>query len=163
MMAQELGLSPSAQRTLRLAALLHDVGKICIPDDILGKSGKLTPEEFAVIKHHVSIAENLIVDVPNAEEVRKIARHHHERFDGSGYPDALQGEGIPYPARILAVADAFSAMTLDRPHRNALSRDDAYAELQRVAGSQLDPRLVKAFGRFVEASEDRPTASPAAI
>ncbi|MEE8347711.1 MAG: HD domain-containing phosphohydrolase, partial [Dehalococcoidia bacterium] len=90
-------------------------------------------------------------------------RHHHERFDGSGYPDALQGEDIPYPARILAVADAFSAMTLDQPHRNALSRDDAYAELQRVAGGQLDPRLVKAFGRVVAASEDRPTASPAAI
>ena len=161
MLAQEMSVSPSAQRTIRLAALLHDIGKICIPDDILRISGRLTDEQFAVIKHHVSIAENLIVDVPNAQEVRKIARHHHERFDGSGYPDALVGEEIPYLARILAVADAFSAMTLDRPHRNALSRDDAFAELQRVAGAQLDPRLVKSFGRVVAALKDKPAASPA--
>ena len=161
MLAQEMGLSPSAQRIIRLAALLHDVGKICIPDDILRKPGKLTVEEFAVIKHHASIAEDLIVDVPNAGEVRKVARHHHERFDGSGYPDGLQGEEIPYPARILAVADAFSAMTLDRPHRKGLSRDEASAELQRVAGTQLDSHLVKAFGRALATADDE-LAVPAA-
>jgi len=154
MLAQEIGLSPSAQRTLRLGALLHDVGKICIPDDILRKPGQLTPEEFAVIKHHVSIAEHLIVDVPNAEEVREIARHHHERFDGSGYPDGLRGEEIPHLARILAVGDAFSAMTLDRPHRKGLPREEAYAELQRVTGAQLDPDLVQAFGRALTALEE---------
>ncbi len=154
MLAQEIGLSPSAQRTLRLGALLHDVGKICIPDDILRKPGQLTPEEFAVIKHHVSIAEHLIVDVPNAEEVREIARHHHERFDGSGYPDGLRGEEIPHLARILAVGDAFSAMTLDRPHRTGLPQEEAYAELQRVAGAQLDPDLVQAFGRVMTAPEE---------
>jgi diguanylate cyclase (GGDEF)-like protein/putative nucleotidyltransferase with HDIG domain len=154
MLAQEIGLSPSAQRTVRLAALLHDVGKICIPDDILRKRGELTPEEFAVIKHHVSIAEHLIVDVPDAEEVRDIARHHHEHFDGSGYPDGLWGEEIPYLARIMAVGDAFSAMTLDRPHRAGLSREEACAELQRVAGSQLDPDLVQAFGRALRAQEE---------
>jgi diguanylate cyclase (GGDEF)-like protein len=154
MLAQEIGLSPSAQRTLRLAALLHDVGKICIPDDILRKPGQLTPEEFAVIKHHVSIAEHLIVDVPSAEEVREITRHHHEHFDGSGYPDGLQGEQIPHLARILAVGDAFSAMTLDRPHRKGLPREEAHAELQRVAGTQLDPDLVQAFGRALTALEE---------
>jgi putative nucleotidyltransferase with HDIG domain len=163
MLAQEIGLSPSAQRTLRLAALLHDVGKICIPDDILRKPGELTAEEFAVIKHHVSIAENLIVDVPNAEEVREIARHHHERFDGSGYPDGLRGEEIPFLARVLALADAFSAMTLDRPYRQGLSSDDAYAELQRVAGAQLDPELVKAFGRVIAAPQDEAAVSIAPI
>jgi diguanylate cyclase (GGDEF)-like protein len=159
MLAQEIGLSPSAQRTLRLAALLHDVGKICIPDDILRKPGQLTPEEYAVIKHHVSIAEHLIVDVPNAEEVREIARHHHEHFDGSGYPDGLQGQKIPHLARILAVGDAFSAMTLDRPHRKGLPREEAYAELRRVAGNQLDPNLVQAFGQALTALEEDPAVS----
>ncbi len=163
MLAQEIGLSPSAQRTVRLAALLHDVGKICIPDDILRKRGQLTAEEFAVIKHHVSIAEHLIVDVPNAEEVREIARHHHEHFDGSGYPDGLRGEEIPYLARILAVGDAFSAMTLDRPYREGLPREEAYAELQRVADTQLDPDLVQAFGRALRALEEDLTASPTLI
>jgi diguanylate cyclase (GGDEF)-like protein/putative nucleotidyltransferase with HDIG domain len=159
MLAQEIGLSPSAQRTLRLAALLHDVGKICIPDRILHKPGALTADEFEVIKHHVSIAENLIVDVPDAEEVRTIARHHHERFDGSGYPDGIRGEEIPFLARILALADAFSAITLDRPYRRGLARDEAYAEIQRVAGTQLDPELVKSFRRVVAALEDEPVAA----
>jgi len=163
MLAQEIGLSPSAQRTLRLAALLHDVGKICIPDHILHKPGELTADEFEVIKHHVSIAEDLIVDVPDAEEVRTIARHHHERFDGSGYPDGIQGEEIPFLARILALADAFSAITLDRPYRRGLARDEAYAELQRVAGTQLDPELVKSFGRVVAALEDEPAAVAASF
>jgi diguanylate cyclase (GGDEF)-like protein len=158
-LAQEIGLSPSAQRTLRLAALLHDVGKICIPNHILHKPGELTADEFEVIKHHVSIAEDLIVDVPDAEEVRTIARHHHERFDGSGYPDGLRGEEIPFLARILALADAFSAITLDRSYRRGLDRDEAYAELQRVAGTQLDPELVKSFGRVVVALEDEPVAT----
>jgi diguanylate cyclase (GGDEF)-like protein/putative nucleotidyltransferase with HDIG domain len=163
MLAQEIGLSPSAQRTLRLAALLHDVGKICIPDDILRKPGPLTPEEFAVIKHHVSIAEHLIVDVPNAREVREIARHHHERFDGSGYPDGLRGEAIPHLARLLAVGDAFSAMTLDRPHRKGLPGEEAYAELQRVAGSQLDPDLVQAFDRVLTAVKEELAVSATLI
>ncbi len=154
MLAQEIGLSPSAQRTLRLAALLHDVGKICIPDDILRKPRQLTPEEFAVIKHHACMAEHLIVDVPGAEEVREMVRHHHEHFDGSGYPDGLQGEQIPHLARILAVGDAFSAMTLDRPHRKGLPREEAHAELQRVAGTQLDPDLVQAFGRALTTLEE---------
>ena len=149
LLAQELGVSPSAQRILRLAALLHDVGKIGIPDDILRKPGSLSPEEFAIIKHHVNIAGHLIVDIPNAEEVRKLALHHHERWDGSGYPDGLKGEQIPYLARILAVADAFSAVTLNRPHRRSLPYREAYQELRRVAGTQLDPDLVKAFGRVV--------------
>ena len=116
-----------------------------------------------MIKHHVSIAEDLIVDVPDAEEVRMIARHHHERFDGSGYPDGLRGEGIPLLARILALADAFSAITLDRPYRRGLARDEAYAELQRVAGTQLDPELVKSFGRVVVALEDEPVSAAAAF
>jgi diguanylate cyclase (GGDEF)-like protein/putative nucleotidyltransferase with HDIG domain len=151
-LAEELGLSPSAQRTLRLAALLHDVGKVGIPDEILRKTGALSAEEFTVIRHHVTLAENLIVDVPNADEVRKLVRHHHERYDGSGYPDGLRGEAIPQLARILAVADAYCAMTLDRPYRRGLSTHGAYAELQRVAGAQLDPEMVEAFERVLVAT-----------
>ncbi len=116
-----------------------------------------------MIKHHVSIAENLIVDIPNADEVREIARHHHERFDGSGYPDGLKGEEIPFLARVLALVDAFSAMTLDRPDRNGLPREEAYAELQRVAGAQLDPELVKAFRRVITAPVDATAVSSAPI
>ncbi len=158
MLAQELGLSPAVQRTLRLAALLHDVGKIGVPDDILRKPGPLAPQEFDIVKHHVSIAGHLIVDLPNAEEIRTLVLHHHERWDGGGYPDGLKGEEIPYLARILAVADAFSAITLSRPHRPALPQRQAYGELKRVAGSQLDPDLVKAFGRLVRGLLQEPAA-----
>lgn len=161
LLGQEIGLSPTAQRVLRLASLLHDVGKICIPDHILRKSTRLTGPEFAVIRHHVAIAQHLIVDVPNAVEVRTLALHHHERFDGRGYPDGLRGEAIPYLARVLAVADAFSAITLDRPYRRGLPPQEAYAELQRVAGSQLDPQLVEVFGRVVaRLLEDAPVVAP---
>jgi diguanylate cyclase (GGDEF)-like protein len=144
-LAGHLGLSPTAQRTLRLAALLHDVGKIAVPDDILRKPGPLTEQEFRVVKHQLNIAKHLIVDLPNADEVRSLVLMHHERWDGSGYPCGLKGDGIPYLARILAVADAYSAITLDRPYRAALSQEDALAELRRVAGTQLDPRLVDAL------------------
>jgi diguanylate cyclase (GGDEF)-like protein len=165
LLAQEMGATPASQRTLRLAALLHDVGQIGIPEEILRKPGGLTEEEFAVIKHHVTIAERLIVDVPNAPEVRELVRHHHERYDGGGYPDGLRGKQIPRPARMLAVADAFSAMTLDRPYRLGLSPARAYAELRRVAGSQLDPELVKTFGRVLarlerEAASYAPASAP---
>ena len=156
-LARVLRLDQQRCRTLRLAALLHDVGKIGIPDDILRKPGPLTPDEFAIVKHHVNIAGHLIVGIPCAAEVRDIALHHHERWDGSGYPDGLKGEAIPYLARLLAVADAFAAVTMDRPHSPSLSPRAAYAELRRVAGSQLDPQLVVAFGAVVEGLlRDRP-------
>jgi diguanylate cyclase (GGDEF)-like protein len=165
-LAQQLGLSPSAQRTLRLAALLHDVGKVGIPDGILRKPGPLSAEEFEVIKHHISIADHLIVDIPNADEVRKLVRSHHERWDGGGYPQGLKDEEIPYLARILSVADAFSAITLDRPYRRRLPDDEACAELERAAGTQLDPDLVRSFSETVRrlAGESVPQdlATPAA-
>jgi diguanylate cyclase (GGDEF)-like protein len=163
MLAQEVGISPSAQRSLRLAALLHDVGKIGVPDGILGKAGRLSPDEFAVVKHHVNIAHQLIVDIPNAEEVRRLVLHHHERWDGSGYPDGLKGREIPYFARLLAVADAFSAITLERPYRHRLPLADGYDELQRVAGTQLDPQLVEAFGRVVRRLSNDRAREPTAI
>ncbi len=156
LLAQKLGLSPSVQRTLRLAGLLHDVGKIGVPEDILRKPGPLNEGEFEIIKHQVSIAGHLIVDIPNADDVRRVVRHNHERWDGGGYPDGLKGDEIPYLARILAVADAYAALTLDRPYRGGVPGDQAYSELQAAAGTQLDPDLVRAFAGAVppEAKEE---------
>ncbi|HSP54452.1 MAG TPA: diguanylate cyclase, partial [Dehalococcoidia bacterium] len=111
-LARHLGLSATAQKTLRLAALLHDVGKIGVPESLLGKPGPLEAHEFEMIKHQLNIAEHLIVDIPNAREVRDLVMLHHERWDGTGYPRGLSGERIPYLARLLAVADIFAALTL---------------------------------------------------
>jgi HD-GYP domain-containing protein (c-di-GMP phosphodiesterase class II) len=140
-----LDLSPTAMRTLRLAALLHDVGKIGVPDSVLRKPGPLSDAEYEVVKHQVNIAEHLIVDIPNAHEVRSLVLLHHERWDGKGYPRGLSGEQIPYLARILTVADAFSAITLDRPYRQGLAVRDALREIRRAAGTQFDPALVEVF------------------
>lgn len=145
LLAQRLGLSPSAQRTLRLAGLLHDVGKIAIPEAILRKPGPLTDWEFEIVKHQMDLASHLIADIPNAAEVRRVVRHAHERWDGAGYPGQLQGEEIPYLARILAVADAYAAITMDRPYRPGAPEQQAYQELLAAAGTQLDPDLVQAF------------------
>lgn len=153
MLAQELGYSQQVQKTLRIAGLVHDAGKICIPDRVLRKPGPLTPGEYETVKHHVVIAEHLLVDLPNLDQVRDAALNHHERFDGTGYPRALKGEHIPLLGRIMALADAFSAMILDRPYRKGRTISEALAELERCAGTQLDPELVKAFVRAVERRE----------
>jgi diguanylate cyclase (GGDEF)-like protein len=153
MLAQELGHSEQVQKTLRIAGLVHDVGKICIPDRILRKPGPLTPGEYEIVKHHVAIAAHLIVDLPNLDQVRDAALNHHERLDGTGYPYALKGEQIPVLGRIMAVADAFSAMILDRPYRKGRTVREALAELERCAGTQLDPELVRAFVRAVDRRE----------
>ena len=153
MLAQELGYSQQVQKTLRIAGLVHDVGKICIPDRVLRKPGPLTPGEYEIVKHHVVIADHLLVDLPNLDQVRDGALNHHERFDGTGYPRALKGEHIPLLGRIMAIADAFSAMILERPYRKGRTVREALEELERCAGTQLDPELVRAFVRAVERCE----------
>ncbi|GAF85144.1 unnamed protein product, partial [marine sediment metagenome] len=153
MLAQELGHSEQVQKTLRIAGLVHDAGKICIPDRVLRKPGPLTTGEYEIVKHHVVIAEHLLVDLPNLDQVRDAALNHHERFDGTGYPRALKGEQIPLLGRIMAIADAFSAMILDRPYRKGRTIREALAELERCAGTQLDPELVEAFARAVDRRE----------
>ena len=153
MLAQELGHSEQVQKTLRIAGLVHDAGKICIPDRVLRKPGPLTPGEYEIVKHHVVIAGHLLVDLPNVDQIRDAALNHHERFDGTGYPKALKGERIPLLGRIMAIADAFSAMILDRPYRKGRTAREALAELERCAGTQLDPELVEAFARAVERQE----------
>lgn len=143
--AQSLGLSTAAQQTIAVAALLHDVGKIGVPDDILRKPGHLTAAEFGAIRQHPDMGANIVGAVPGFEEALGAIRHHHERWDGNGYPFGLVGAEIPLPARILAVADAYSAMTADRPYRKGMPPQKARQILNEGAGTQWDPRCVRAF------------------
>ncbi len=150
--ARALGLPMAEQRTLRLAGLLHRVGRFGIPDDIARKPGPLSDDEFEVVKHQLGMAAHLIVDVPHSDAVRKVIQYHHERWDGAGYPKGLKDEEIPYLARVFAIADAFSAITLDRSYRPALPLQAACDELRRVSGTQLDPNLVPAFVEVIGGS-----------
>jgi diguanylate cyclase (GGDEF)-like protein len=151
-----MGLDAQMRRTLHLAGLLHDVGKIGIPDDILRKPGRLTAEEFAIVKQHVALGDAMVRDLPDIEVVRAGIRHHHEAWNGKGYLDHLEGEEIPLVARILAVADAYSAMTTTRPYRKALSVEEALRRLGDVAGTQLEERLVRIFIEGIETAADPP-------
>jgi len=155
-LAERLGLPEDVRTTLRIAALLHDVGKIGVPDDILRKPGKLTPREFEILKQHVALGDLIVRDLPDIEQVRAGVRYHHERWDGEGYLVGLAGADIPLVARVLAVGDAFSAMTTTRPYRKALSAEAALDELRSVAGSQLDADLVAAFVQGMETDSAAP-------
>jgi len=141
-MAEALGLSDEEQRSIRIAGLLHDVGKIGVPENVLRRPEGLEPAERAIIERHVEIGELLIRDVPYAKSVREAVGAHHERWDGNGYPKGLRGADIPLGGRILAVADTFSAVTSRRPYRDARSRAEARTILLEARGSQLDPELV---------------------
>jgi diguanylate cyclase (GGDEF)-like protein len=154
--AERLGLPDEMQKSLRIAALLHDVGKIGVPDDILRKPGRLTPYEYEIVKQHVALGDLIVRDVPDVELIREGVRYHHERWDGQGYMVGLEGENIPQIARILAVADAFSAMTTSRPYRKALPAERALDELRLAAGSQLDGQLVEVFVTGMELDPDAP-------
>ena len=155
-LADRLGLPPEWRRTLHLAGLLHDIGKIGIPDTILRKPGPLEESEHAIVQQHVALGHMIVRDLPHLELVRAGVRFHHEHWDGGGYLEGLQGEDIPPVARILAVADAFSAMTTSRPYRKALAVREALTRLEDAAGSQLDPRLVTAFVTGMETAADAP-------
>jgi len=139
----ELGLEPKALKRLELGALFHDIGKLGIPSEILTKSGPLSPRERAVIETHPILGERILAPIEQLEEVRRIVRACHERFDGTGYPDKLAGEAIPIESRIIFVCDAFHAMTTDRPYRRALSVDVARTRLEEGAGWQFDPAVVE--------------------
>jgi diguanylate cyclase (GGDEF)-like protein len=154
MLAGMLGLEPELVDAVRRAGLLHDVGKIGIPDAILRKPSRLTAAEYEVVKQHVALGHLLVRDARTSDHVRLGIRHHHERWDGKGYLDRLAGEDIPLVARILGVADAFSAMTSTRPYRKALSFRDAIRRLEDAAGSQLDASMVKIFVSQIEAVEE---------
>ncbi len=154
--ARRLGLDEEFQSTVRLAGLLHDVGKIGIPDGILRKPGQLTEDEADVVKQHVALGDAIVRDLPNIEMVRAGIRHHHERWDGNGYLHGLEEESIPLIARILSVADVFSAMTTTRPYRKALPLTEALKRLGDAAGTQLDELLVTTFISGIETAADAP-------
>jgi HD-GYP domain-containing protein (c-di-GMP phosphodiesterase class II) len=144
-MGRRRRLRPRALRDLVYAAEIHDIGKVGIPDAILLKDGKLTAKEWEVIRGHSEWGAELVQRIPGLERVAMIVRHHHERYDGDGYPAGLAGEDIPLESRVLAVADAFVAMTEDRPYRIALSERAAADELLACSGTQFDPMVVDAL------------------
>jgi putative nucleotidyltransferase with HDIG domain len=144
-LAEAAGLGESAVESIEGGALLHDIGKIAIPDRVLFKPAKLDPDERAIIESHPAVGADLLANVPAMEDVTRCVLHHHERLDGRGYPHGLRGEDIPFGARVIAVADTFDAMTTDRPYRRALTVERAVDELRRVAGTQLDAGLVETF------------------
>lgn len=143
--AKKLNLSEKEIENIRKAGLLHDLGKVSVPDHILLKAGKLTEEEMEIIKKHPATGAKMIEQVEPLKDAREIIRHHQECYDGSGYPDGLIGKEIPLGARIIAVADAFGAMTTDRPYRKALSIEQAVMELKKFSGIQFDPEIVDLF------------------
>jgi putative nucleotidyltransferase with HDIG domain len=147
--AAELELPISEQRAVQYAALTHDVGKIAVPSQILNKRGPLDAGEWQIMRGHAAIGSELLRQIPFFAAVHPMVRSHHERWDGGGYPDGLAGEQIPLESRIILVADAFEAITADRPYRMHRSADAAMVELERNAGTQFDRDCVAALGRVV--------------
>ena len=143
--AEKLEFSEKNLESLEFGALLHDIGMIGIKDEILQKPDRLSPEEYQYIQEHALIGTKIVEGVSFFKDKISMIRHHHERFDGSGYPDGLVEESIPLEARIISIADAFDAMTSPRPYRQAMSREDALAELEKAKGKQFDPKILEIF------------------
>ena len=152
--ARAFGVAPPMMRDLAHGVLLHDIGKIGIPDAILLKPGPLTPEEWTIMRRHPEIGRRLIERIPFLRGAVPIVYSHHEKWDGSGYPNALKGDDIPLGARIFAVVDAFDAMTFDRPYSKAVPFEAAKAEIKRCAGTHFDPAVVAAFLQVPESLLD---------
>jgi len=147
---ERLGLTDNRLITLSYAAYLHDVGKVRIPDEILNKPGPLTEEEWKEMRRHPDYGAEMLEKKDFLKDAAEVVRAHHERYDGSGYPRGLKGDQIPLEARIIAVVDAYDAMTSNRPYRKALSKEEAIRELNKNAGSQFDPRVVRAFLKVIK-------------
>lgn len=145
-----LGLSEEELKTLRIGGLFHDIGKIGVPDSILLKEGKLTDDEYSEIKNHPTIGAHILSTATIFQNIIPIVKHHHEKYDGFGYPGKLKGEEIPYFARITAVADTFDAMTSKRTYRDALPLDTVIAEITRCKGTQFDPKIADVFLDILE-------------
>ncbi len=160
--ARELDFSQDVLNALELAAYIHDIGKIGTPDSVLTKPGELSEDEWVDILKHPATGADFLAGIEELTEVAAIVRHHHEQFDGTGYPDGLKGDAIPLSARVLAAADAFEAMTSERPYRSAMSGAKAMDELRKNAGTQFDPAVVAAVervaGRFTEADDEKRAA-----
>lgn len=148
--ANYLELDEKDKLNLKLAAYLHDIGKVEIPEEVLNKKEKLTDYEYELLKQHPTLGVELIKHIKSFEELLPLIKHHHERYDGRGYPDKLSGEEIPYLARVISIVDSFDAITSHRPYNSRRGHDDAIKELKRCAGSQFDPELVEKFIKMIE-------------
>ena len=144
-LAKEAGVGEDDIEKIRLGAMLHDIGKIGIPEIVLNKPGRLDNDEFAVMKSHPTVGVSILGNVEFLQNIVPIIKHHHERYDGKGYPDALKGDEIPYLARIVSIVDTYDAMTTNRPYRKALTMDESLKEIERCKGSQFDPDLADLF------------------
>ena len=147
--AEEMRLAPDTYQRIHVSAHLHDIGKVGVSDAVLNKPGRLTTAEMREIQSHSRIGHNILRRIPMLREISEIVLHHHERFDGLGYPEGLIGEAIPLESRIIAVADAFDAMTSDRPYRKGSPFADAAKEINRHKGDQFCPSAVHHFNRVV--------------
>jgi HD-GYP domain-containing protein (c-di-GMP phosphodiesterase class II) len=146
--ARASGMDVADDPQLEFGFLLHDIGKVAVPDAVLFKPGALSAEEFTLIADHPLIGSEILRHVEFLEDATLIVRHHHERWDGAGYPDGLAGEEIPLAARVFAVADALDALTTERPYRDAVSWEHARREIRRATGTQFDPTIVAAYDRI---------------
>jgi diguanylate cyclase (GGDEF)-like protein/putative nucleotidyltransferase with HDIG domain len=145
LIANALHMTPAEVEEIRLAGLLHDVGKVGIPEAILNKSGPLDAAEWETMKTHTELGARILDPLKPMARIREMVRHHHEFYDGTGYPDRLEAERIPYGARLIAIADAYDTITSERTYKKARTPEDAFAELQRCASNQFDPELVRVF------------------
>lgn len=148
-MGERLKLNDESKKTLKGGAALHDLGKVGISDNILNKNGAFTPEEYEIMKQHAVIGENILKPLRSMEKLSSLVRHHHELYDGSGYPDGLKGDGIPLLSRILTIADMYDALMSDRSYRKAYPKERAIEMIEGYAGNKLDPKLVKTFLEIV--------------
>ena len=155
-MASSMNFSDDEIFEISIAASLHDLGKVKVPDRIINKPGKLTNEEYEIIKGHPAASFEMIEDLSSFENIKNIVRHHHERYDGGGYPDGLAGDRIPIGAKIVAVADTYEAMTSTRSYRKALSHEYALGEIKRMSGTQFDPEIVEVFENLSIVCSDTP-------
>lgn len=159
-LAEALKLPEDRLEFIKYAGVLHDVGKIGVSENILNKKDKLEDSEWEMIRNHPVIGQNIIQGIDFLFDVGSVVRYHHERYDGTGYPERIAGEAIPLESRIIAVADTYDAMTSDRSYRKGLSTSEALVELRRVAGAQLDPKIVKEFCMIIEEENPELQISP---
>src|SRR5438270_7081239 len=154
-LALACGMSLEEAQVVVLAGQLHDIGKVAIPDAILQKPGPLTEEEWEQLRRHSVVGAEVIGHIPSLRPLVPVIRAHHERWDGHGYPDHLEGEEIPLAARLIAVADAYTVMITDRPYQQACSSADALMELRRCTGTQFDPQIVEALINLVQNTQNQ--------